>query len=188
MSGQNATQLTAQQAQDKAALKDAFALFDSDNDGVITKEELGAVMHSLGLQATPSQLEDMINEIDLDHTGTVDLEGKFSPPCYAYSVANANQCAIAVEFIKMMTMEMKPANIEQEMRNAFKVFDKDNSGTISADEIATVMATFGQNLSKDEVQFMVEEVDKNGDGTIDCMPPNPDPLPSNPALWKWYKY
>ncbi|TVY53042.1 Calmodulin [Lachnellula cervina] len=145
MSGQNATQLTTQQAQDMAALKDAFALFDSDNDGVITKDELGAVMHSLGLKATSSQLEDMINEIDLDHTGTVDLE----------------------EFIKMMTMEQKPANIEQEMRNAFRVFDKDNSGTISADEIATVMATFGQNLSKDEVQFMVEEVDKNGDGAID---------------------
>lgn len=73
-----------------------------------------------------------------------------------------------------MTMEQKPANIEQEMRNAFRVFDKDNSGTISADEIATVMATFGQNLSKDEVQFMVEEVDKNGDGAIDCMsPPTP---------------
>jgi len=145
MPGQDAPHLAAQQAQDMAALKDAFALFDSDNDGVITKEELGTVLDSLGLKATPSQLEDMINEIDLDHTGTVDLE----------------------EFIKMMTMETKPANIEQEMRNAFRVFDKDNSGTISADEIATVMATFGQHLSADELQFMVQEVDKNGDGTID---------------------
>lgn len=50
--------------------------------GVITKDELGAVMHSLGLKATSSQLEDMINEIDLDHTGTVDLEGRFSLACY----------------------------------------------------------------------------------------------------------
>jgi len=145
MSAQEPPRLTAQQAQDRAALKDAFALFDTDNDGVITKEELGAVMGELGLQATPSQLEDMINEIDLDGGGTVDLE----------------------EFIKMMTVETKPANIEQEMRNAFKVFDKDNSGTISADEIAQVMATFGQNLSEDELQFMIQEVDKNGDGTID---------------------
>jgi hypothetical protein len=32
-------------------------------------------MGELGLQATPSQLEDMINEIDLDGGGTVDLEG-----------------------------------------------------------------------------------------------------------------
>ena len=68
----------------------------------------------------------------------------------------------------MMTVETKPANVEQEMRNAFGVFDKDNSGTISADEIAQVMATFGQKLSEDELRFMVQEVDKNGDGTIDC--------------------
>ena len=32
-------------------------------------------MGELGLKATPAQLEDMINEIDLDQTGTVDLEG-----------------------------------------------------------------------------------------------------------------
>jgi calmodulin len=69
----------------------------------------------------------------------------------------------------MMTIETKPANVEQEMRNAFKVFDKDNSGTISADEIAQVMKTFGQTLSDEELQFMIQEVDKNGDGTIDCM-------------------
>jgi Ca2+-binding EF-hand superfamily protein len=71
----------------------------------------------------------------------------------------------------MMTVETKPANVEQELRNAFRVFDKDNSGTISADEIAQVMSTFGQNLSDDELQFMIQEVDKNGDGTIDCTSP-----------------
>jgi calmodulin len=68
----------------------------------------------------------------------------------------------------MMTIQTKPANVEQEMRNAFAVFDKDNSGTISADEIAQVMKTFGQQLSDEELQFMIQEVDKNGDGTIDC--------------------
>jgi len=54
------------------------------------------------------------------------------------------------------------------MRNAFGVFDKDNSGTISADEIAQVMKTFGQQLTDEELQFMIQEVDKNGDGMIDC--------------------
>lgn len=108
----------------------------------------------------------MINEIDLDQTGTVDLEGMFQflPPSHAGSIFLTH----ILEFIKMMTAETKPSNIEEEMRNAFRVFDKDNSGTISGDEIAQVMATFGQNLTENELKFMIEEVDKNGDGHIDC--------------------
>jgi calmodulin len=35
----------------------------------------------------------------------------------------------------MMAVETKPANFEQEMLAAFKVFDKDSSGTIDAHEI-----------------------------------------------------
>lgn len=34
-----------------------------------------AVMKSLGLHPTMTEVEDMINEVDLDQTGTVDLDG-----------------------------------------------------------------------------------------------------------------
>lgn len=68
----------------------------------------------------------------------------------------------------MMTVETKAVNFEEEMRSAFRVFDKDNSGTISGDEIAKVMKTFGENLTEEELKIMLQEVDKNGDGSIDC--------------------
>lgn len=68
----------------------------------------------------------------------------------------------------MMTVETKAVNFEEEMRSAFRVFDKDNSGTISGDEIAKVMKTFGENLTDEELKIMLQEVDKNGDGSIDC--------------------
>jgi Ca2+-binding EF-hand superfamily protein len=44
-------------------------------------------MAELGLRATASEIEDMISEIDLDQTGTVDLEGMPKTPSRA---ANAN--------------------------------------------------------------------------------------------------
>ncbi|KAG4436631.1 EF-hand [Leptodontidium sp. 2 PMI_412] len=138
-------ELGASAEQDVAALKEAFQLFDSDNDGVITKEEMSAVMNSLGLNPTMSEIEDMINEVDLDQTGTVDLE----------------------EFIKMMSIKTKPSNADDEMRSAFNVFDKDGSGTISVDELGQLMKTFGENLSDEDLKVMIQEVDKNGDGHID---------------------
>lgn len=47
--------------------------------GVITKHELGAVMKSLGLAATEQEAEDMINEIDLDRSGSIDIDGMIAP-------------------------------------------------------------------------------------------------------------
>jgi calmodulin len=32
-------------------------------------------MKSLGLNPTDAELDDMINEVDIDHTGSVDLDG-----------------------------------------------------------------------------------------------------------------
>jgi calmodulin len=46
---------------------------------VITKNELSAVMKSLGLNATDAEIEDMINEVDHDQNGSVDLDGMCHP-------------------------------------------------------------------------------------------------------------
>jgi len=47
-------------------LKEAFALFDRVGGGVIRTKDLAYVMHSIGYQTTPTQLERMIREVDLD--------------------------------------------------------------------------------------------------------------------------
>ena len=54
-----------------------------------------------------------------------------------------------------------------EFREAFALFDKDGDQTISAEELGTVMRALGQNPTPQEVQQMIDDVDENGDGTID---------------------
>lgn len=44
----------------------AFDLFDEDGNNAISKEELGSVMHKLGLNPTDEELRDMIQEHDTD--------------------------------------------------------------------------------------------------------------------------
>jgi calmodulin len=85
----------------------------------------------------------------------------------------------------MMARKMKDTDSEEEIREAFKVFDRDNNGFISAAELRHVMTSIGEKLSDDEVDEMIREADQDGDGRIDCNAlPNPilflaiaDPFP-----------
>ena len=68
----------------------------------------------------------------------------------------------------MMARKMKDTDSEEEIREAFKVFDRDNNGFISATELRHVMTSIGEKLTDDEVDEMIREADQDGDGRIDC--------------------
>ncbi|CAO3614746.1 unnamed protein product [Cunninghamella echinulata] len=129
-----------------AELKDAFQLFDKDNNGYIDVSELGAVMKSLQMNPTEAELKDMINEADADGNGTMDFN----------------------EFLWLMAKKQSStdADMAQELKEAFKVFDKDNNGFISASELRHVMTSVGENLSSQELEEMIREADVDGDGQI----------------------
>jgi calmodulin len=113
--------------------------------GEITAKELGEIMRSLGQDPSDGELQDMVNEVDTDKTGTIDFQ----------------------EFLAMMSIQLPASDFEHEMRMAFQVFDRDGNGTISSDELRLVMSQLGENLTDREIEEMVQEADKNGDGSID---------------------
>ncbi|CCI42495.1 hypothetical protein ABG067_006984 [Albugo candida] len=124
--------------------KEAFSLFDKDGDGTITTKELGTVMRSLGQNPTEAELQDMINEVDADGNGTIDFP----------------------EFLTMMSRKMKDTDAEEEIRNAFQVFDKNLDGFITPAELRHIMTNLGEKLTDEEVDEMIREADLDGDGKI----------------------
>ena len=124
--------------------KEAFSLFDKDGDGTITTKELGTVMRSLGQNPTEAELQDMINEVDQDGSGTIDFP----------------------EFLTLMARKMQDSDSEEEIKEAFRVFDKDGNGFISAAELRHVMTNLGEKLTDEEVDEMIREADVDGDGQI----------------------
>ncbi|XP_024056310.2 calmodulin-like protein 12 [Terrapene carolina triunguis] len=127
-----------------AEFKEAFSLFDKDGDGSITTSELGTVMRSLGQNPTEAELQDMIGELDDDGSGTVDFP----------------------EFLSMMARKMRDTDSEEEIREAFRVFDRDKNGYISAAELRHVMTNLGEKLTDEEVDEMIKEADSNSDGQV----------------------
>ena len=55
----------------------------------------------------------------------------------------------------------------KDLREAFKIFDRDKSGYIDGKEIIAVTTTLGQALSKEELDAFMAEADLDGDGKLD---------------------
>ncbi|KAK6936866.1 EF-hand domain [Dillenia turbinata] len=127
-----------------AEFSEAFSLFDQDGDDCITTKELGTVMRSLGQNPTEAELLEMIKEVDTNYSGTIEFK----------------------EFLMLMEKRMKDANFEQELKEAFQVFDMDQNGVISASELRHVMTNLGEKLNDEDIEDMIREADKDCDGLI----------------------
>ncbi|XP_060135742.1 calmodulin-like protein 5 [Zootoca vivipara] len=124
--------------------KEAFSLFDKDGDGAITTKELGTVMRSLGHNPTEAELQSIIDKVDANGSGTVDF----------------------AEFLSLMAKQSRDSDSEEEIREAFRVFDKDGNGYISTAELRHVMTNLGEKLTDEEVDEMIKEADVDGDGRV----------------------
>ena len=67
----------------------------------------------------------------------------------------------------MVANKLRMDSIEEELRDAFRVFDKNNDGIMTSNELRDVMLTLGDTMSREDVDEMIRDADLNGDGNID---------------------
>lgn len=130
-----------------AELREIFRSFDRNNDGSLTQLELGSLLRSLGLKPSPDQLEILIQKADKNNNGLVEFS----------------------EFIALVAPELVPAKspyTEEQLKQLFRMFDRDGNGFITAAELAHSMAKLGHALTADELTGMIKEADTDGDGRI----------------------
>ena len=125
-----------------ASMKEAFTLFDADGDGRIAPSELGILMRSLGGNPTQAQLKAIVAEEN--------LTAPFDFP----------------RFLDLMAKHMKAEPFDRQLRDAFKVLDKDSVGIVSVSELRHVLTTTGEKLEPAEFAEWIREVDVGSDGQI----------------------
>lgn len=124
--------------------QDAFEMFDKDKDGAITARELGNMMRSIGQNPTDEEVNAMIKEVDLNSDGKIELD----------------------EFITLMARNSPDTQTEDEVINAFRVFDKEGNGLIATAELKHIMMTIGDKMTEAEADEMIHEADIDDDGVI----------------------
>jgi calcium-dependent protein kinase len=124
-------------------LKKVFETIDKNGDGNITLKELKDGLNGV---KNKEELLAIMEGADTDSSGSINY----------------------TEFIAA-TMEQKMYLKEENLRNAFKMFDKDGSGKISIEEMKNALGAELNDQTEDEDQWnqMIQEVDTDGDGEID---------------------
>ena len=142
-------------------LRRIFDLFDKNNDGVITVEELSQALQLLGLDADLSELACAVkSHMKPGNTGLQfdDFETLHK---------DLNDTLFGMELKE--NSEDDAVQEESDLSEAFKVFDEDGDGYISARELQGVLEKLGlaESREMDKVERMILSVDSNHDGRVD---------------------
>merc|ERR1712031_113910 len=86
-------------------IKEAFDLFDNDNSGAISVNELTSAMQSLGFDVKHAVVYNMVADLDSDGSGEIEFG----------------------EFLAVMTAKLSDKNTREEIDRVFNLFDKDRS-------------------------------------------------------------
>merc|ERR1711933_456885 len=112
--------------------------------GTIDAKELRVAMRALGFEPKKEEIKKMIQDIDKDGSGTIDF----------------------AEFLEMMTTKMSEKDSREEILKAFRLFDDDETGFITLKNLRRVAKEIGENMTDEELQEMIDEADRDGDGQV----------------------
>ncbi|CAF0905883.1 unnamed protein product [Rotaria sordida] len=123
-------------------IRDAFAVFDKEMTGSITTEQFSKVLEDLGYNVPESELSTFINQLDIDKSGTIEFE----------------------EYLSfMLTFIKKNVTTEDNLKDAFNLFDQNDDGFIEAKDLREIMTNLGEKITDEDIDEMIREADIDKD-------------------------
>lgn len=132
------------EAQTKSA-QDAFSSLDKRDEGKIKVGDIAQAMKKLGHNIKVDWLEKMEDEIDTEGTGYIEFE----------------------EFLTLIQKKIQEDEDEKELKEIFRVLDKEKKGEVNVNELRWILKNLGDDLTEDDIDDMIMDVDTDGSGWVD---------------------
>ena len=111
---------------------------NEDSSGTISTLELLHVLRAMGQNPSEEELNGIVMEIDIDGSGTIDFD----------------------EFVALMKDKALEVDVDSDIREAFRMFDRNKDGYIDMAELSKMFAVVGGLFSRDEMEEFMMEADK----------------------------
>jgi calmodulin len=132
-------------------LRTAFELIDSNQDGRINPDEFKIMLKNLGIELEDEKIEELIRSAS--HAGI--------------EVIDENEFLTWIKQIQELRPESKGEDDgSKELMEAFRVFDLDNNGYITRDELRTAMEKIGEPVTEMQLTEFINLADTDKDGRI----------------------
>lgn len=128
-----------------AAAKNAFQQLDKRGEDKIRVGDIMTAMKKIGYNIGAEWLENMEEDIDQDGTGFISFE----------------------EFIELTRKKIQSDEDERELKEIFRVLDKEKKGEIHTNELRWILKSLGDDLTEDDIDDMIADVDTDGSGWVD---------------------
>lgn len=144
---------------DFGEIKRVFRRFDEDQDNFICAADLQRFMGRLGFDISADEAVDMLQTVDKNGDGKVE----FDEFCLLYRKLDDGHSASCSRLQELVDEE------DDILQEAFRVFDKNGDGFITADELQAVLLDLGmpEGKSLENCERMIQGVDADGNGEID---------------------
>ncbi|KAF0742634.1 hypothetical protein AaE_008602 [Aphanomyces astaci] len=156
----------------EGSLLENFHRFDTNRDGVLQKDEFFQALSALALTYDDELLVKIMGAVDLDGGDTIDYKEFLA----AFAVKDASEQAAldkgAMTWQQSVLQQVSNMFYQHRIhiRAAFRLFDVDNSGTISTDEFRAGISTFNaimdSPLTDEQIEALLAHLDADGDGII----------------------
>ncbi|XP_057659057.1 uncharacterized protein LOC130895645 [Diorhabda carinulata] len=128
----------------KADIKEAFDLFDGKGIGKIDMKDFKVAIRALGFEPGKEEIRKMVSEIDKQGTGQISFD----------------------DFSYLLATKMSEKDSKEDLLKAFRLFDEEKSGYITFYNLKTIVTELNENLTDEEIQEMIDEADRDGDGKV----------------------
>lgn len=129
-----------------ALYKEAFQIFDKHSEGYISTKELGTIFNSLGINISEEDLIEIITIYDNEQN---------------------NNMIDFITFLDIIAKKKDDIYKEEDLINAFRIFDKEGNGKISIKELRYVMMSSGVDFNENYIKDIINESNVDNDEFID---------------------